>query len=107
LTPPFFISVCFFLPFNEKKKKQEKTKKLKQEKNMSTNTITFQSNVNALDFPFIERILESLKATGTKVIKEETDDTLMTKKEFYSKIDKASSQKGKRITVEDFEAKYL
>ena len=71
---------------------------------MSTNTITFQSNVNALDFPFIERILESLKATGTKVIKEETDDTLMTKKEFYSKIDKASSQKGKRITVEDFEA---
>ena len=39
---------------------------------MSTNTITFQSNVNALDFPFIERILESLKATGTKVIKEET-----------------------------------
>lgn len=74
---------------------------------MSTNTITFQSNVNALDFPFIERILENLKATGTKVIKEETDDTLMTKKEFYSKIDKASSQKGKRITVEDFEAKYL
>ena len=74
---------------------------------MSTNTITFQSNVNALDFPFIERILESLKATGTKVIKEETDDTLMTKKEFYSKIDKPSSQKGRRITVEDFEAKYL
>ena len=32
---------------------------------------------------------------------------LMTKKEFYSKIDKASSQKGRRITVEDFEAKYL
>ena len=63
---------------------------------MSTNTITFQSNVNALDFPFIERILESLKATGTKVIKEESDDTLMT-----------SSQKGRRITVEDFEAKYL
>ena len=36
---------------------------------MSTNTITFQSNVNALDFPFIERILESLKATGTRLLK--------------------------------------
>ena len=31
----------------------------------------------------------------------------MTKEAFFDKIDKASKQKGKRITVEEFEAKYL
>jgi len=31
----------------------------------------------------------------------------MTQEAFFDKIDKASKQKGKRITVEEFEAKYL
>ena len=36
---------------------------------MGVAKITFQSEIQAGDFPFIERILNSLKAT-TKVIKE-------------------------------------
>ena len=72
---------------------------------MSTNTITFQSNVNALDFPFIERILESLKATGTKVIKEEKDETLMTKEAFFAKIDRARA--GEKIQMSREEMKKL
>ena len=55
---------------------------------MGATTITFQSEIQAVDFPFIERILNSLKAT-TKVIKEEKDETLMTKEAFFAKIDRA------------------
>jgi len=55
---------------------------------MEATTITFQSEIQAVDFPFIERILNSLKAT-TKVIKEEKDETLMTKEAFFAKIDRA------------------
>lgn len=51
---------------------------------MEATTITFQSEIQAVDFPFIERILNSLKAT-TKVIKEEKDETLMTKEAFLLK----------------------
>jgi len=38
---------------------------------------------------------------------EKKDDTEMTQEAFFDKIDKSSKQKGKRITVEEFEAKYL
>ena len=71
---------------------------------MEATTITFQSEIQAVDFPFIERILNSLKAT-TKVIKEEKDETLMTKKAFFAKIDRARA--GEKIQMSREEMKKL
>ena len=71
---------------------------------MEANTITFQSEIQAVDFPFIERILNSLKAT-TKVIKEEKDETLMTKEAFFAKIDRARA--GEKIQMSREEMKKL
>lgn len=41
-------------------------------------TITFQTNVKAIDFPIIEEILKKFKAKDIKIIKEKKDDTEMT-----------------------------
>ncbi|ASF42112.1 hypothetical protein [Capnocytophaga endodontalis] len=71
---------------------------------MGATTITFQSEIQAVDFPFIERILNSLKAT-TKVIKEEKDETLMTKEAFFTKIDRARA--GEKIQMSREEMKKL
>lgn len=71
---------------------------------MEATTITFQSEIQAIDFPFIERILNSLKAT-TKVIKEEKDETLMTKEAFFAKIDRARA--GEKIQMSREEMKKL
>ena len=71
---------------------------------MEATTITFQSEIQAVDFPFIERILNSLKAT-TKVIKEEKDETLMTKEAFFAKIDRARA--GEKIQMSKEEMKKL
>ncbi|MBI1647232.1 hypothetical protein I7X30_09205 [Capnocytophaga sp. 051621] len=71
---------------------------------MGATTITFQSEIQAVDFPFIERILNSLKAT-TKVIKEEKDETLMTKEAFFAKIDRARA--GEKIQMSREEMKKL
>ena len=73
---------------------------------MEATTITFQSEIQAVDFPFIERILNSLKAT-TKVIKEEKDETLMTKEAFFAKIDRSMASKRTKVTMEELRAKYL
>lgn len=53
---------------------------------MEAATITFQTNVAAVDFPIIEKILEKFRASGTKIIKEEIDDTEMTKEAFSAKV---------------------
>ena len=37
---------------------------------MGVATITFQTNVAAVDFPIIEKILEKFRASGTKIIRE-------------------------------------
>ena len=71
---------------------------------MEATTITFQSEIQAVDFPFIERILNSLKAT-TKDIKEEKDETLMTKEAFFAKIDRARA--GEKIQMSREEMKKL
>ena len=71
---------------------------------MEATTITFQSEIQAVDFPFIERILNSLKAT-TKVIKEEKDETLMTKEAFFAKIDRARA--GEKLQMSRDEMKKL
>ena len=71
---------------------------------MEATTITFQSEIQAVDFPFIEKILNSLKAT-TKVIKEEKDETLMTKEAFFAKIDRARA--GEKIQMSREEMKKL
>ncbi|WP_314277016.1 hypothetical protein [Capnocytophaga sputigena] len=71
---------------------------------MEATTITFQSEIQAADFPFIKRILNSLKAT-TKVIKEEKDETLMTKEAFFAKIDRARA--GEKIQMSREEMKKL
>lgn len=71
---------------------------------MEATTITFQSEIQAVDFPFIERILNSLKAT-TKVIKEEKDETLMTKEAFFAKIDRTRA--GEKIQMSREEMKKL
>ena len=71
---------------------------------MEATTIKFQSEIQAVDFPFIERILNSLKAT-TKVIKEEKDETLMTKEAFFAKIDRARA--GEKIQMSREEMKKL
>ena len=71
---------------------------------MGATTITFQSEIQAVDFPFIERILNSLKAT-TKVIKEEKDGTLMTKEAFFAKIDRARA--GEKIQMSREEMKKM
>ncbi|GJH40298.1 hypothetical protein RCZ04_08480 [Capnocytophaga sp. HP1101] len=72
---------------------------------MEASTITFQSEIQAVDFPFIERILKSLKATNTKVIKEEKDETLMTQEAFFAKIDRARA--GKKIQMSREELRKL
>lgn len=36
-------------------------------------TITFQTNVKAIDFPIIEEILKKFKATDIRIIKEEEE----------------------------------
>ena len=71
---------------------------------MEATTITLQSEIQSVDFPFIERILNSLKAT-TKVIKEEKDETLMTKEAFFAKIDRARA--GEKIQMSREEMKKL
>ena len=70
-------------------------------------TITFQTNVKAIDFPIIEEILKKFKATDIRIIKEEKkDDTEMAEKEF-AKIDRSMKSKRTKVTVEELRAKYL
>ena len=71
-------------------------------------TITFQTNVKAIDFPIIEEILKKFKATDIRIIKEEKkDDTEMTEEEFLAKIDRSMKSKRTKVTVEELRAKYL
>jgi len=73
---------------------------------MGVAKITFQSEIQAGDFPFIKRILKSLKAaTNTKVVKEEKDESLMTKEAFFAKIDRARA--GKKIQMSREELRKL
>ena len=72
---------------------------------MGVAKITFQSEIQAGDFPFIKRILKSLKATNTKVVKEEKDENLMTKEAFFAKIDRARA--GKKIQMSREELRKL
>ena len=74
---------------------------------MGAATITFQTNVAAVDFPIIEKILEKVRASGTKIIKEEIDDTEMTKEAFFAKIDRSMASKRTKVTMEELRAKYL
>ena len=70
-------------------------------------TITFQTNVRAIDFPIIEEILKRFKATDIRIIKEKKDDTEMTEEEFLAKIDRSMKSKRTKVTVEGLKAKYL
>ena len=70
-------------------------------------TITFQTNVKAIDFPSIEEILKKFKAKDSKIIKEKKDDTEMTEEEFLAKIDRSMKSKRTKVTVEELRAKYL
>ena len=71
-------------------------------------TITFQTNVKAIDFPIIEEILKKFKATDIRIIKEEKkDDTEMAEKEFFAKIDRSMKSKRNKVTIEELRAKYL
>ena len=72
---------------------------------MGVATITFQTNVAAVDFPIIEKILEKFRASGTKIIREEIDDTEMTKEAFFAKIDRARA--GEKIQMSREEMKKL
>ena len=74
---------------------------------MGASTITFQTNVAAVDFPIIEKILEKFRASGTKIIREEIDDTEMTKEAFFAKIDRSMASKRTKVTMEELRAKYL
>ena len=69
-------------------------------------TATISAEINVSDIPIFEALFKRIKAKKI-VVKHEKDDTKMTEKAFYEKIDKASSQKGQKITVAEFEAKYL
>ena len=53
----------------------------------------------------MKRILKSLKATNTKVVKEEKDESLMTKEAFFAKIDRARA--GKKIQMSREELRKL
>ena len=72
---------------------------------MGVAKITFQSEIQAGDFHFIKSILKSLKATNTKVVKEEKDESLMTKEAFFAKIDRARA--GKKIQMSREELRKL
>ena len=69
-------------------------------------TITFQTNVKAIDFPIIEEILKKFKAKDIKIIKEKKDDTEMTEEEFLAK-NRSMKSKRTKVTVEELRAKYL
>ena len=70
-------------------------------------TITFQTNVKAIDFPIIEEILKRFKAKDIRIIKDKKDETEMTEEEFFAKIDRAMKSKRTKVTVEELRAKYL
>mgnify|MGYP000300976576 FL=1 len=70
-------------------------------------TITFQTNVKAIDFPIIEEILKRFKATDIRIIKDKKDDTEMTEEEFLAKIDRSMKSKRTKVAVEGLRAKYL
>ena len=70
-------------------------------------TITFQTNVKAIDFPIIEEISKRFKATDIRIIKEKKDDTEMTEEEFLAKIDRSMKSKRTKVAVEGLRAKYL
>ncbi len=70
-------------------------------------TITFQTNVKAIDFPIIEEILKRFKAKNIRIIKDKKDETEMTEEEFLAKIDRSMKSKRTKVTVEKLRAKYL
>lgn len=54
-----------------------------------------------------DSIVEMLKKIGV-LVKEEKDDTKMSKEDFFAKIDRArNSTERRRISVADFKEKYL
>ena len=70
-------------------------------------TITFQTNVKAIDFPIIEEILKRFKAKDIRIIKDKKDETEMTEEEFLAKIDRSMKSKRTKVTVEKLRAIYL
>ena len=70
-------------------------------------TITFKTNVKAIDFPIIEEILKRFKAKDIRIIKDKKDETEMTEEEFLAKIDCSMKSKRTKVTVEELRAKYL
>ncbi len=54
-----------------------------------------------------EKILEKFRASGTKIIREEIDDTEMTKEAFFAKIDRSMASKRTKVTMEELRTKYL
>ena len=69
-------------------------------------TAIISAEIQLSDIPIFEALFNRFKAKKI-VVESKKDDTEMTQEAFFDKIDKASKQKGKRITVEEFEAKYL
>ena len=69
-------------------------------------TVVISAEIQVSDIPIFEALFKRMKAKKI-IIKSKEDDTEMTQEAFFDKIDKSSKQKGKRITVEEFEAKYL
>lgn len=70
------------------------------------NTATISAEIKTSDIPLLEALLKKFKAKSIK-IEISKDDTKMTKEAYFERIDEARKQKGRRISVADFEARFL
>lgn len=70
---------------------------------MSTTIIS--AEIKSSDVPLFEALLKKFKAKSVKI--EEKDPIEMSKEEFFAKIDKARNQKGRRMSISDFEARFV
>lgn len=61
-------------------------------------TIQLENEITAEQY---QMVVQLLKAVGIKVKKQEKDDTLMSKKAFFDKIDKARKEKASPMRREE------
>lgn len=61
----------------------------------------------ANEVPKIKNVLKALGAKKLKISMEQDDETKMTKKDFFAKIDKAKNEKGTETSIEQLKKTFL
>ncbi|MDO5608685.1 MAG: hypothetical protein Q4G08_09550 [Capnocytophaga sp.] len=76
------------------------------EKNSTMNTTIISAEINSADIPFFQSLLKKLNAKNISIGMDK-EPAKMTKKEYFSMIDKARNQKGKEVTIDELKSKIL